>query len=120
MKKDRGLLLALAVILTALNAPGQVDPDKRELVQFGFSQAVEGASPVAAYGYYYLNEPNFLKTNLTFRVALAPVYVDSEFGFVGLLGPNTDLGIGIAGGGFGDNYYEFHEGKYFPEESFSG
>ena len=120
MKKDCGLFMASAVILTALNAVGQVDPDKRELVQFGFSQAVEGASPVAAYGYYYLNEPNFLKTNLTLRVALAPVYLDTELGFVGLLGPNTDLGVGMAGGGYADNYYEFRDGKYFPEESFTG
>jgi hypothetical protein len=120
MKKDCGLFMASAVILTALNAVGQVDPDKRELVQFGFSQAVEGASPVAAYGYYYLNEPNFLRTNLTLRVALAPVYLDSELGFVGLLGPNTDLGAGLAGGGYADNYYEFRDGKYFPEESFTG
>ncbi len=113
-------MVALAVALTALEALGQIDPDKRELVQFGFSQAVEGASPAAAYGYYYLNEPNFLKTNLTLRVALAPVYLDSELGFVGLLGPNTDLGVGLAGGGYADNYYEFRDGKYFPEESFTG
>lgn len=120
MNKAQRTLAAVIILLTGIRAMGQVDPDKRELVQFGFSQAIEGASPVAAYGYYYLNEPNFLKTNLTFRIALAPVYVDSEFGFVGLLGPNTDLGVGIAGGGFADNYYEFREGKYFPEESFSG
>jgi hypothetical protein len=120
MKKDRGLFLIVAVVLASLNASGQVDPDKRELIQFGFSQALVGASPVAAYGYYYLNEPNFLRTNLTLRVAVAPVYVDSELGLVGLLGPNTDLGIGLAGGGFADNYYEFRDGKYLPSESFTG
>jgi hypothetical protein len=120
MKMHQGLFISLAVILAALNATAQVDPDKRELIQFGFTQAVQGASPVAAYGYYYLNEPNFLKTNVTLRVALAPVYVDSELGLVGLLGPNTDLGIGLAGGGFADNYYEFQDGKYLPEESFTG
>lgn len=122
MQKDRAVFLALAatVILTAFNASGQVDPDKRELVQLGFTEALQGASPVAAYAYYYLNEPNFLETNLTLRVALAPVYLDSEVGLVGLLGPNTDLGIGVAGGGFADNYYEFEDGKYLPEESFTG
>jgi hypothetical protein len=121
MEKHRGLfLMAVTVVLTALDAFGQVDPDKRELVQVGFSQAVQGASPVAAYGYYYLNEPNFLRTNLTLRIALAPVYLDSEVGLVGLLGPNTDLGIGLAGGAFADDYYEFENGKYLPEESFTG
>jgi hypothetical protein len=101
-------------------ALGQVDPELRELLQAGFTQSVQGASPVAAYGYYYLNEPNFLHTNVTLRLALAPVYLDSEVGLVGLLGPNTDLGIGLAGGGYADNYYEFQKGKYLPEQSFHG
>src|SRR5580658_2905522 len=118
MEKHRGLMLVLAVSCLAGPALGQVDPQLRELVQFGFTQAIQGASPVAAYGYYYLNEPNFYKTNLTLRIALAPVYLDSEVGLVGALGPNTDLGMGLAGGAFADDYYEFEDGKYLPEESF--
>jgi hypothetical protein len=120
MRKNCGLFLALPVLLTALNALGQVDPDKRELIEFGMNSAVVGASPLAAYGYYYLNEPNFLETNVTLRLALAPVYLDSELGFVGLLGPHTDLGVGLAGGGFADNYYEFRKGQYLAHESFLG
>lgn len=98
----------------------QIDPDKRELVQVGFEQGLEGAQPLQAYGYYYLNEPDFFHTNVTLRLALAPVYLDSEIGFVGLLGPQTDLGIGLAGGGFADSYYEFLDGKYYPDQSFYG
>jgi hypothetical protein len=120
MEKHRGLWLAMAVCWMAGSALGQVDPELRELLQAGFTQSIQGASPVAAYGYYYLNEPNFLHTNVTLRLALAPVYVDSEVGLVGLLGPHTDLGIGLAGGGFADNYYEFDRGKYFPGQSFTG
>jgi hypothetical protein len=30
------------------------------------------------------------------------------------------LGLGLAGGGFADNYYEFEQGKYLPEQSFTG
>jgi hypothetical protein len=120
MEKFRGLLLATAVSCMAGAALGQVDPELRELLQAGLSQSVQGASPVAAYGYYYLNEPNFFHTNVTLRLALAPVYLDSEVGFVGLLGPHTDLGIGLAGGGFADNYYEFEGGKYLPQQSLTG
>ncbi|MGO8699035.1 MAG: hypothetical protein ACLQVY_15070 [Limisphaerales bacterium] len=120
MLKERGFCLALAISLTAGAALGQIDPEKRELVQFGFTQATEGASPVAAYGFYYLNEPGIFGTNTTLRLALAPVYLDSEVGLSGLLGKNTDLGIGLAGGGFADNYYEFQGGKYIPGESFNG
>jgi hypothetical protein len=120
MENCRGLLLAMAISSMTSVALGQVDPELRELLQAGFTQSVQGASPVAAYGYYYLNEPNFYHTNVTLRLALAPVYLDSEVGFVGLLGPHTDLGIGLAGGGFADNYYEFQKGAYLPEQSFSG
>ena len=110
----------MAASFWACTALGQVDPQLRELAQFGFTQQVQGASPVSAYGYYYLNEPNFLHTNVTLRLALAPVYLDSEVGLVGLLGPHTDLGLGLAGGGYADNYYEFQRGKYLPEQSFTG
>lgn len=98
----------------------QIDPDKRELLQIGFEQGLEGAEPLQAYGYYYLNEPDFLRTNITLRLAVAPVYLDSEVGFVGLLGPHTDLAFGLAGGGFADSYYEFLDGKYFSDQSFYG
>ena len=117
MEKLQRLLL-IPVVLMAATARGQVDPQLRELLQFGFNQPVQGASPVAAYGYYYLNEPDFFHTNVTLRLALAPVYLDSEVGLVGLLGPHTDLGLGLAGGAFADNYYEFQKGKYLPEQSF--
>jgi len=101
-------------------ASGQIDPEQRELIEVGASQALQGAAPIDGYGFYYLNEPNFFHTNVTLRLALAPVYLDSETGFVGLLGPHTDLGVGLAGGGFADNYYEFHDGQYLPGESFWG
>src|SRR5580658_6832968 len=120
MRNYRGLLLALGISWMTCAAMGQVDPELRELIQSGFTQSVHGASPVAAYGYYYLNEPNFFHTNVTLRLALAPTYVDSEMGLVGLLGPHTDLGLGLAGGAFADNYYEYQGGKYLPEQSFTG
>lgn len=112
-------LIAVGLLLSSV-ARAQLDPEKRELIQVGGSQALEGASPLNAYGFYYLNEPNFLKTNVTLRLALAPVYLDSEVGFVHLLGPNTDLGLGFAGGAFADSYFEFDKGKYNPKTSFFG
>lgn len=101
-------------------ALGQIDPVKRELIQFGYNASLEGHPPLAAYAFYYRNQPDFLKTNLTLRLAVAPTYLDSELGISHVLGENTDLGIGVAGGGFGDSYYEIRQGKYFPSESFDG
>jgi len=119
MKKIGRALVWLASFAPFL-AGAQIDPVKRDLIQLGYNQAFEGHQPLAAYAYYYHNQPDFLRTNLTLRLAVAPVYLDSELGFIGALGPNTDLGIGMAGGGFADNYNEIRGGQFYPTESFEG
>jgi hypothetical protein len=98
----------------------QIDPVPRDLFQFGYNQAFEGHAPLAAYVYYYHNQPDFFRTNLTLRLAVAPAYLDSELGIANGLGPDTDLGIGLAGGGFADSYNEIHGGTFYPSQSFEG
>ena len=116
--------LGCALVWLALFAPfiagAQIDPVKRDLVQLGYNQAMEGHAPFAGYAFFYHNQPGFLRTNLTLRLAVAPVYLDSELGFAGGLGPHTDFAIGLAGGGFADGYNEIRGGKYIPAESFAG
>src|SRR6478672_568422 len=100
---------------------GQIDPVDRRLLQIGYNAAFEGHAPIAMYAFYYYNRPGFLEnTNLTLRLAVAPTYLDSELGFTGLLGEYTDLGIGIAGGGYADSYWEIDQGIYNPGLSFDG
>lgn len=99
---------------------GQIDPEKRQLIQLGYNQPVQGKAPIAGYAFYYLNKPDFFRTNHTLRLALAPVYADSEYGIAQALGPHTDLGIGLAGGGFADSYSEIREGVFEEPESFVG
>src|SRR5205823_13855348 len=53
-------------------------------------------------------------------LAIAPIYMYSELGFSHLLGDHTDVAIGLAGGGFADDYSEVRRGNYFREESFDG
>ena len=114
-------LIALVGLNCLLNASAQIDPTRRELIQMGYNQSLEGRGPLAAYGFYYLNKPNYLDhTNLTLRLAVAPVYMDSELGISQGLGPNTDVGIGLAGGGFADGYSEVHGGDYERDQSFLG
>jgi len=119
VEKIARALLWLA-LLTPILASAQIDPVQRDLVQFGYNGAFEGRQPLAAYAFYYHNQPDFLRTNLTLRLAVAPVYLDSELGVSQAFGPNTDLGIGLAGGGFADDYNEIHEGVFLPGESFEG
>jgi len=119
MKRIGSVLLWLTVFAPVISS-AQIDPVRRDLIQFGYNQALEGRPPLAGYAYYYHNQPDFLRTNLTLRLALAPVYLDSELGFVNGLGPNTDFAIGLAGGGFADSYSEIRNGTYLPSESFDG
>src|SRR5476649_213638 len=119
VKKTGRALLWLTLFVPVL-ASAQIDPVRRDLIQFGYNQPVEGRSPLAAYAFFYHNQPDFLRTNLTLRLAVAPVYLDSELGFVGGLGPHTDFAIGLAGGGFADSYSEIRGGTYLRGESFDG
>ena len=100
-------------------AQAQIDPEYRRLVQFGYNQPLEGKGPIACYGFYYFNQPD-IRSNLTLRLVVAPIYVDTELGFRGLLGPNTDFALGLAGGGFAQSYSEIRSGQFFQEESFTG
>jgi len=113
-------VLLLSGCLGPFAAFGQIDPVKRDLFQLGYNAALQGHAPLSGYVYYYRNQPDFFRTNLTLRLAIAPTYLDSELGISHLLGPNTDLGIGLAGGGFADSYSEVRRGKYEPKESFTG
>lgn len=113
-------ILWCSLWLAPVLAQGQIDPVARNLVQLGYNQPVEGTAPIAGYAFYYYNKPDFLKTNLTLRLAVAPVYIDSELGFVQGLGPNTDFAIGAAGGGFADSYNEIRGGTFYESESFDG
>ena len=101
-------------------ASAQIDPVKRDLIQFGYNQPLEGQGPLGGYVFYYHNQPDFIRTNLTLRLALAPVYLDSELGFVNGLGPQTDFALGLAGGGFADGYNEVDRGKFEKNQSFEG
>src|SRR5437867_13348540 len=112
--------MVLVLVLRTINSSAQIDPAKRELIQLGYNQPLEGHGPISAYAFYYLNVPHFYRTNLTLRFALAPLYLDSELGIQNAVGPHTDLGIGLAGGGFADGYNEVRGGKYLKSESFSG
>jgi len=118
-----GLWSWLAVVLLlagGTRSRAQIDPEKRQLIQLGYNQPVQGKSPIAGYAFYYLNKPHFYRTNHTLRLALAPIYADAEYGVSEALGPNTDLGIGAAGGGFADSFSEIRQGKFERTESFIG
>lgn len=112
--------VALLAGAAALPAAAQLDSERRQLLQLGFNQAIEGRGPLAAYAYYYLNAPHFLSPQRTLRLVVAPGYADSELGFQKALGEKTDLGVGLAGGALADSHTEIRQNRYIKEESFRG
>ena len=111
---------ALAALFFASPARAQIDPERRDLVELGYDQPLGGRPPVAAYSYYYLNRPDFLRPNLALRLVVAPVYLDGELGIKGAFGPTTDLSIGFSGGGFAYSYEEIRRGDWLRDQSFTG
>src|SRR4051812_29004645 len=107
----------LAGLVNPRPVDAQIDPIPRQLIQLGYNAAFQGHAPISAYAFYYWNHPEFFKTNLTMRVALAPTYLDSELGISHVLDQQTDMGIGLAGGGFADSYDEIRGGTFKTKES---
>lgn len=112
--------LFAAVLLAVCRCGAQVDPEHRSLLEVGYDLPLEGQGPQSGYAYFYYNKPDLIGTNIALRLALAPVYLNSELGFKELLSRYTDFGVGIEGGGYGDNFYEVRQGKFLKGESFNG
>lgn len=108
----------LLFLLGMVSGFAQIDPEKRQLIQIGYNQPIEGKAPIAGYAFYLRNEPNFIHTNITLRLAISPLYLDSDLGFTGQ--EETDWSIGLAGGGFADSYFEYQRGLFHQEQSFIG
>ncbi len=114
-------LYAYAAVVTMTSTGyAQIDPEPRQILQLGVNQSLHNDGPIGAYAFYYWNRPDVPATNTTLRLAIAPVYVDAELGFKGLLGENTDLAVGVFGGGFFNSYQEVRRGNYYRDESFDG
>lgn len=118
--KHIGSVLPWLTLFIPVLASAQIDPVKRDLLQLGYNGVFEGKQPFSGYAYYYHNQPDFIRTNWTLRAAVSPTYIDSEWGISQALGPNTDIGIGVAGGGFADSYNEIRGGTFYESESFDG
>lgn len=121
MRFHSGFCLLWSLVLTAVwPAHAQLDPEPRQLLHLGLNQPLRNDGPQARYLFYYWNMPEVPTTNQVLRVVLAPAYLDGELGFKGLLGENTDLGLGLFGGGYAYSYDEVRRGNYYRDESFDG
>ena len=110
--------LLLALLLAAAPARAQIDPKGRQLLQLGWDQPLSGGQ-VIGYGFYYLNRPDFYRRDTTLRLVAAPIYLDTELGLA-RIAKNTDMGIGLSGGGLAYGHNEIRDGSVINSESFRG
>lgn len=106
--------------LAVLPAQAQIDPAPRQLLQLGANASLTDPGPFGAYAFYYWNMPDFPTTNQVLRLAIAPCYVDADYGFQGLLGKQTDLALGAFGGFYANSYQDVDGGRYYKDRSFDG
>ena len=119
--KAKFLLAGLvASTLATGTVQAQLDPVPRQILHLGANASLTDPGPLGAYAFYYWNMPEFPTTNQVLRLVIAPGYMNNELGFKGLLGPNTDLGVGAFGGLYAENYFEVNDGRYYKDQSFQG
>ncbi|HEX6795619.1 MAG TPA: hypothetical protein VF304_17365 [Casimicrobiaceae bacterium] len=117
------LRIAIVLLITlayAMPVHAQVDPLRRDLVEIGYDQPLQGHAPVGAYVFYYLSRPQFGDADHALHIALSPVYVEGEWAVRRVFDPDTDVAIGVRGGGFADDYDEIRHGQWLREQSFTG
>jgi len=115
------LSCGFAAIILVPHAQAQLDPTRRDLLEFGYERPLQGHVPINAYGYYYLNRPDAIDGSVDIQAAITPVYVNGELGFHKLLGPNVDAGVRLDGGAYAFGYNEYSgQGRWLRDESFLG
>jgi len=113
-------LALLGAAALSASAWAQIDPARRDLVEFGYDQPLEGHAPVSAYLFYDFSRPQFGDAEHALRLTVSPVYLDGEWDIRGAFGPDTDVGIGVNGGGFAFDYDELRAGRWLRDQSFTG
>jgi len=116
------VVFALALLAATLptSARAQIDPMRRDLFEFGYDQPLAGHAPVSAYLFYDFSRPQFGDAGHALRLTVSPVYLDGEWDIRGVLGPDTDVGIDVNGGGFAYDYDELSGGRWLRDQSFTG
>lgn len=110
----------MAAVLLAAPARAQIDDAKRLLFEGGYEDGVGNPGPSSPYAYLYLNRPGAVGPGSAWRLALAPVYADTELGIPHVFGTRTDIGLGFSGGGYAFGNSQVIRGDEKPGESFIG
>jgi hypothetical protein len=116
----RAILAAALLALIVAPVRAQIDDARRFQLESGYEQGLGQPGPAAPYLFVYLNRPGVFRSSDTLRMAVAPVYLDTELGIKGAFGSFSDAGIGFSGGGYAFGQTEVFRGDEKRGESFVG
>jgi hypothetical protein len=107
-----GRALLWLTLFAPVFASAQIDPVKRDLIQFGYNQAFEGTSRWPPTRFIITTSRIFCaRTSRCGWRSRRFIWIPNSASSA-RLGPNTDLAIGLAGGGFADSYNEIRGGNF--------
>ena len=112
--------LVAVLLLTAVPAAAQIDPEPRLNLELGVEGPLKGDGPLSGYAFLLWNRPHFMEEDLYLRVLLAPTFLMSELVFDRWPTEGHAVGVGVAGGFFPYNFEEFRDGMHVEDESFWG
>jgi hypothetical protein len=121
--RSRSVILLLLGVLavtwpSAVNA--QIDGQPRTNLEAGVATPLLGNGSADGYIFVLLNRPHFTTEDLYWRIVVSPVYINTEVIHDRWPADGHALGLGAAGGLFGNNFSEYRDGDYKRRESFWG
>jgi hypothetical protein len=112
--------LSVLVLLPAVSARAQPDPEPRAYLEVGTEVPLKGNAPIDGYAFFLWNRPNFPAEDQYLRVVVAPTYLLSEFVQDHWPYGRHAVSIGLNGGGIRYGHWEYRDGSYKGAESFWG
>lgn len=109
-----------ALLLAAVSADAQPDPEPRRNLEVGTELPLKGNAPINGYAFYLWNRPNFPEPDQYLRVVVAPTYLLTEFVQDRWPFGRHAVSVGLNGGGFRYGHEEYRHGTHQAEESFWG
>jgi hypothetical protein len=112
--------LSVLVLLPAVLAHAQADPEPRAYLEVGADTALKGNAPFDGYAFFLWNRPNFPEEDQYLRVVVAPTYLLTELVQDHWPYGRHAVSIGLNGGGIRYGHWEYRNGSYKGDESFWG
>jgi hypothetical protein len=115
-----GLGAGAALLIAAVPAHPQADPEERKYLEVGTELPLKGNAPVNGYAFFLWNRPHFPEEDQYLRVVVAPTYLLSELVQDHFPFGRHAVSVGLNGGGIRYGHWEYRHGSYQGEESFWG